>query len=361
MTANSDARLKRLFFWGRPFSPLYSFFMTIRSTLYRKGFLKQFKLEVPVISVGNLVLGGTGKTPLVLHMADLLKQLGYKPAILSRGYKGSATDAINIVSNISEILLDAESAGDEPRLLAEKLPGIPVITGRKRYITGRLAIDSFGADILILDDGFQHLALQRNIDLLLFNGRKGLGNGHVLPGGDLREPLPALNRASAFIVSDINASESGQMAEITSLLKNRYPDKPLFTASYQPENILLRLQNDKYDAISFEKGNTLPLYGFCGIANPDSFEITLRKRGINLIGFKEFPDHHDYSSADIRQLTTDASLSGAAGLITTEKDLVKLHHKFPPENMLIAQPIKLLLPDEFDRYLTEYLKTVIKP
>jgi tetraacyldisaccharide 4'-kinase len=361
MTANTDARLKRLFFLGRPFSPIYSFFMTIRSYFYRKGFLKQFKLEVPVISVGNLVLGGTGKTPLVQHIAEFLKQQGYKPVILSRGYKGSASDAVNIVSTVSEILLDAESAGDEPRLLAEKLPGIPVITGRKRYKTGRFAIDSFGADILILDDGFQHLALQRNIDLLLFNGRKGLGKRHVLPGGDLREPLSALNRASAFIVSGINGSEPGTMAETIRLLKNSYPDKSLFAANYQPEKFLLRLHKGKSDTIPFEEIGTLPLYGFCGIANPDSFEITLGKRGIKLTGFKEFPDHHGYSSADIRQLVNDARLSGAAGLITTEKDLVKLRRRFPPENPLFAQPIRFQLPEEFDLYLANHLKNVINP
>lgn len=358
MTANTDTKLKRLFILGRPFSPLYSLFMHLRSTFYRKGFLKQFKLEVPVISVGNLVLGGTGKTPLVHHIAELLQQQGYKPAILSRGYKGTAADAINIVSSTSDILLEAGESGDEPRLLAEKLPGVPVITGRKRYATARFAIDSFGADILILDDGYQHLALQRNINLLLFNDRKGLGNGHVLPGGDLREPLSALNRASAFVISTINGPEPGSTINITNILTSRYPEKPLFTASYQPENFLLRLHKGRSETIPIEEIRPKPIYGFCGIANPDTFKTTLENSGIKLTGFKNFPDHHKYSSADTRQLLENARLSNAEGLITTEKDLVKLRHMFPAEITLFAQPVRLRLPDEFDLFLINHLKDV---
>jgi tetraacyldisaccharide 4'-kinase len=358
MTANTDTKLKRLFILGRPFSPLYSLLMHLRSIFYQKGFLKQFKFEVPVISVGNLVLGGTGKTPLVYHIAGLLQQQGYKPAILSRGYKGTATDAINIVSTASDILLGADEAGDEPRLLAEKLPGVPVITGRKRYATGRFAIDSFGADILILDDGYQHLALQRNIDLLLFNSQRGLGNGHVLPGGDLREPLSALDRASAFVVSTLNGPVSGSTANITSLLMTRYPEKPLFTASYQPDNFLLQLYKGRSETIPLDEILPKPMYGFCGIANPDTFKTTLENSGIKLSGFKNFPDHHKYSPADTRQLLENARLSNAEGLITTEKDLVKLRHIFPAEITLLALPVRLRLSDDFDLFLTSHLKGV---
>ena len=179
--------------------------MANRSNLYRRGFFKQHKLEVPVISVGNLVLGGTGKTPLVLYIAQFLLKQNKRPAILSRGYKGTASGIINIVSDNNHILLDAASAGDEPRLLAEKLPGTPIIIGRKRSITGRFALDSYDIDHIILDDGFQHLALKRDLDLVLFSAGKLLGNGRVLPGGELREPLSALKRADAFIVTGIHA------------------------------------------------------------------------------------------------------------------------------------------------------------
>ena len=357
MTGKIDKSLKWLFFLGRPFSPLYSFLMTTRSSFYQRGFFKQHRLEVPVISVGNLIMGGTGKTPLVQYIAKLLKQQGRKPAILSRGYKGSASKAINIVSNTSDVLLDAAEAGDEPRLLAEKLPGIPVLTGKKRYITGRFAIDSFGADILILDDGFQHLALQRDLNLILFSALKGLGNGRVLPGGELREPLSALQRASAFIISGTDVPHGSKAKEFISLLGTLFPEKPLFTSTYQPEKNLLRLHDGKNDTISNVAASKIPLYGFCGIAGPESFKITLAEYGMKLTGFKEFADHHNYTPANIRSLIADAKTSGAEGLITTEKDLVKLRRIFPQDVTLLAQPVQLCLNENFDHFLTNYLKT----
>ena len=359
MTGITDSRLKRLFFFGRPLSPLYSFIMTIRSFFYRKGLFKQYKLEVPVISVGNLVFGGTGKTPLVLYIARLLQQQGRRPAILSRGYKGSATDSINVVSTPDTVLLDASEAGDEPRLLAEKLPGIPVITGKKRFLTGRYAIDSFGADILLLDDGFQHMALQRDLDLVLFSARKGLGNGHVLPGGELREPLAGLNRADALIINNVDAHHESKAQELIRILKARFPEIPLFTAGYQPENVLMRIHKGQNDTISPEAAGLIPLYGFCGIAGPESFKTTLEKNGMKLLGFKDFPDHHDYSGTDIRLLLDNARTSGADGLITTEKDLVKLHRIFPQETLLLVQPVQLRPSGNFDNFLANSLTALL--
>ena len=361
MTENTDSRLKRLFFFGRPFSPLYSLLMTIRGSFYRKGLMKQHRLEVPVISVGNLVLGGTGKTPLVQYIARLLQQQGRKPAVLSRGYKGSATDSINVVSTPDTVLLDAVDAGDEPRLLAEKLPGIPVITGKKRFITGRYAIDSFGADTLILDDGFQHIALKRDLDLVLFSARKGLGNGHVLPGGELREPLSELKRAGAIIISNVDAPQDSKVQEFISFMKARFPGKPLFTASYHPEHVLLRIHGDKKETITRTAAGMIPLYGFCGIAGPESFKITLEKNGLKIIGFQDFPDHHDYSAADIRSLLDNARSAGADGLITTEKDWVKLRRLFPQEMPLLVQPVQLRLSEDFDRFLTSNLAALLNP
>ena len=361
MAGKTENILKSLFFFGRPLSPLYSFIMTTRGSFYRKGLMKQHRLKVPVVSVGNLVLGGTGKTPLVQYIARLLQQQGGKPAVLSRGYKGSATGSINVVSNPDAILLEASEAGDEPRLLAEKLPGIPVITGKKRFLTGRFAIDSFGADILILDDGFQHLALQRDLDLVLFNASKGLGNGHVLPGGELRESLSGLKRADAFIISNVDTPQKDNVPEFISFLKARFPEIPLFTSSYQPENVLLRIDNAKNATISHEVAGKIPLYGFCGIAVPASFKMTLEKNGMKLKGFQNFPDHHDYSTSDIRSLLDDARTSGAEGLITTEKDWVKLRSLFPQEMPLLVQPVQLCFSENFNRFLMGHLATFPNP
>jgi len=363
MTAKPHTRLKHLFFWGRPLSPFYSCLMATRSRLYQKGLFKQHKLNVPVISVGNLVLGGTGKTPLVHYIAKLLQHHNRKPAILSRGYKGSATAAINVVSNTTDILLDAAEAGDEPLLLAEKLPGVPVITGKKRFTTGCFAIDSLGADSLILDDGFQHMALKRDLDLVLFTVQNLLGNGRVLPGGDLREPLSALKRADAFIISGINDSESMSRnpEEFISLLKSMYPDKPVFTAIYQPEKTLIRIDKRKDGTISQFDAGKIPLYGFCGIARPESFKKTLEFTGMKLTGFHAYEDHHSYSADNIQSLIHNAKNSGAHGLVTTEKDLVKLRNIFPPEFPLLVLPVKLQLGEDFDRFLINHIAKVKNP
>jgi tetraacyldisaccharide 4'-kinase len=361
MTAKTDTGLERLFSLGRPFSPLYSFLMASRSNLYLKGIFKQHKLEFPVISVGNLLLGGTGKTPLVHYIAKLLQQHSRKPAILSRGYKGSATGAINVVSDGTDILLDATEAGDEPRLLAEKLSGIPVITGKKRFTTGRFAIDTFGADTLILDDGFQHMALKRNLDLVLFSAQRRLGNGRVIPGGELREPLSALKRADAFVIIGISEPLGSNVKEFLSLLANLYPDKPIFTGTYQSEKTLIKIYNGKNNTISQADACKIPLYAFCGIARPESFRKTLEITGIKLMGFQAYGDHHAYSADDIQLLLHNAKNTGAEGLITTEKDLVKLRHIFPPGFPLLILPVQLLLGKKFDRFIIDYITNVLNP
>ncbi len=353
--------MERFFFWGRPLSPLYGFMMTCRSNLYRMGIFKQHSLEVPVISVGNLVMGGTGKTPLVSYIARLLQQHGRKPAILSRGYKGSATGAINVVSNSSTILLDAAAAGDEPRLLAEKLPGVPVITGKKRFTAGRFAIDSQGADTLILDDGFQHISLKRDLDLVLFTTRKSAGSGRVLPGGELREPLSALKRADAFIFIGMDELQDINGHGFAGHLRKLYPEKPLFTGTYQPEAVLTRMHAGKNDTISQAEARKMLLYGFCGIARPESFRKTLESTGIKLSGFDAFADHQTYAADNIRILLHSAKSSGAAGLVTTEKDLVKLRHIFPPEYPLLALPVQLRLDENFDRFLVSRLAKFLNP
>ena len=358
MTGKTDTRLERLFFFGRPFAPLYGFLMAYRSNLYHRGICKQHKLEVPVISVGNLLLGGTGKTPLVHYIANLLQRHHKKPAILSRGYKGSATAAINVVSDSTDILLNATEAGDEPCLLAEKLPGIPVITGKKRFTTGRFAIDSLGVDTLILDDGFQHLALKRDLDLVLFSTRKLLGNGRVLPGGDLREPLSSLKRAHAFIISGTDASEDGKVNEFISFLGSLYPEKPIFTCTYEPEKMLVRISNGKNDTISPADACKVALYGFCGIAGPESFKKTLEITGIKLTGFQTFADHHVYSAENIQSLLHKAKKSGADGLITTEKDLVKLRNIYPFGFPLLALPVQLRFDENFDRFLVNHIAQI---
>ena len=197
-------KLRVLFFFGRPFGPLYGLVMRFREKLYSFGFLQQKSFSVPVISIGNLVLGGTGKTPTVCYLAKFLVQQGYHPAIISRGYGGNAKLKVNVVSDGQTIFLSPDLAGDEPFMLAEALPGVPVLTGKRRIAPCLCAIKDYNADVLILDDGFQHLAVKRNVDIVLFDGTGLVGNTRIFPGGPLREGLSALNRCNALMITGIN-------------------------------------------------------------------------------------------------------------------------------------------------------------
>ncbi|MBW6519842.1 MAG: tetraacyldisaccharide 4'-kinase [Desulfoarculaceae bacterium] len=321
----SDSK-RNLYFLGRPFSPLYSAAMKLRSFLYSQKVFRQYKMEVPVISVGNLTMGGTGKTPIVSYLATFLQSQGYRPAIISRGYGGAVDNKVNVVSDGKELYLDAGQAGDEPRLLAETLPGVPVLTGIVRALPCNYAIDTLGCDILLLDDGFQHLAVDRNINLVLFSAESLAGNSRVFPGGDLREPVSALMRGDAFLLTGTTAGNKERANRFAALLQSRWPHKPVFFSSYTAA----AAKNEKEDKTLPLTALPTPLFGFCGIARPEAFRQSLIEQGISLGGFTGLRDHQPYTPRLLRQLQKEALASGAKGIITTAKDMVKLKdHTFP--------------------------------
>ncbi|MDR2549362.1 MAG: tetraacyldisaccharide 4'-kinase [Desulfobulbus sp.] len=313
-----------LFFtFGRPFSPLYSLAMRLRESLYRRGTLPSYRFEVPVVSVGNLTMGGTGKTPMVQYLARLLQEHGFRPAIVSRGYGGAARGKVNLVSDGSNLLLDAHAAGDEPRLLAETLPGVPVLTGIVRRLPARRALE-LGADVLLLDDGFQHLPIVRDIDLVLFNTDRLAGNSRVFPGGDLREPVAALRRATGFVMTGVHEANRERAERFADLLRSKFPDIPVAFAGLQLEGLVEIAPSGMIvpaEAAPFEK---TPCFGFCGIAHPELFRQTLIAQGFSLAGFLALADHQRYSEAQLDRLLGQARKSGAQWLLATEKDLVKL-------------------------------------
>ena len=318
--------MNRNFYYGlgRPFSPLYSLIMRVRERWYTKGIFRSTSFEVPVISIGNLTMGGTGKTPMVKYLASLLQEQGFQPAIISRGYGGATRERVNVVSNGQELLLDAAYVGDEPRMLAESLPGVFVLTGVIRKLPAARAVE-MGADILLLDDGFQHLAIRRDLDLVLFNADFLAGNSRVFPGGDLREPVKALLRCHGFImtgVNDVNMERAGKFAE---LLQDKFGGRPVFASRYRVAGMVLQGEGGQRVQAELDDLEKQRCYGFCGIARPESFRQTLKESGIEPVEFQALPDHHSYRPKDVRQLLKRAKKKGVDCLLCTEKDMVKLH------------------------------------
>jgi tetraacyldisaccharide 4'-kinase len=199
----------------------YRLAVGVRNFLYDNGLLRSNKLSCPVISIGNLTAGGTGKTPLTILLGRMLKEKGFRPAILSRGYGRQGVKSIGVVSNGSSILMDHREAGDEPFLMSQLLPQVPVIVGASRFLAGKKAIEELGADILILDDGFQHRGLYRDIDIVLLGSSRPLGNGRLLPGGSLRESPQALRRADIIVMTGSSRKADSRLPDrLHSLLKH---------------------------------------------------------------------------------------------------------------------------------------------
>jgi tetraacyldisaccharide 4'-kinase len=287
--------------------------IALRNRFYDLGLIHQAKLPCPVISVGNLTVGGTGKTPTVIFIANLLKERGYRPAVLSRGYGGNAKASVNIVSNGNRVLLGWRDAGDEPVLIARALPGVPVLTGSRRFLTGRTAIARFATDVLILDDAFQHRALFRNLDIVLVDAARPFGNGFILPRGPLREMPEALRRAHLLI-------RTGAEEDPTEPLK-RASGLQSFRGIHRPTG-LVEAGTGRVFPLAVLKGRRL--CAFAGIGRPEAFRRSLTGLGAEIASFRAFPDHHPFSHADINILRRLAAENGTGRIVTTEKDAVRL-------------------------------------
>ncbi len=345
--------LDLLFFLGRPFSPIYSFVMKSREKLYTSGFFRQHIFPVPIISIGNLVLGGTGKTPTVQHVARLLLNHGYHPAIISRGHGGKARDAVNIVSDGQNIFLSAQLAGDEPSMLAQSLPGVPVLTGSRRIFPCAEAIARFSSDILILDDGFQHLSVKRDIDLVLFDATELAGNSRVFPGGPLREPTFSLKRCDAFLLTGRTFANQERAEKFSDLLQQKFAGRPVFMSAVNSAR-LLGPDGNVCDDTSFNN-----FFGFCGIANPSRFEKSINDLGIRLKAFFPLKDHTSYNRHLIANLCKKAIELGATRLVTTEKDFVKLRD-YELQLPLYVLQIQHKVEQAFDQFVLNALRKMEK-
>ena len=291
---------------------LYAAAASARRAHYQ-GRGRQRRLERPVISVGNLRVGGTGKTPTVAHIARLLLEMGERPAILSRGYaRASAPDGVVVVSNGRRLCADLDRSGDEPLMLARAVEGARVLVSPDRYLAGRLAEVHLDATVHVLDDGFQHLALARGTDLLIVSA-DDLADARTLPAGRLREPLAAASAAHAVLVP---SGTDEQVRTVAASLGAQTAFRLVRTAG-EPR----RLDLVGASAAVRATGSVLAV---AGIARPDRFFGDVRAAGWDVKRTVSFPDHHRYSRADAAGLAEAARSAGARAILTTEKDLVRL-------------------------------------
>ncbi|MFQ6615604.1 MAG: tetraacyldisaccharide 4'-kinase [Fidelibacterota bacterium] len=302
-----------LFYWAMIFW---------RNLFYAVGFFVSRRLPVPVISVGNLSVGGTGKTPAVIYLARRLTEKGYKVAVVSRGYKREGTGTV-VVSDGEKIQASERTAGDEPYLTARQLPGTPVIVDEIRYRGGMVAVGRFKPDVVILDDAFQHRALERDVDLVLLNSKDSPEDYKLLPYGRLREPWIHLRRADIIFWTKSNLlSCDGRRGPDPSLLGRAAQwGVPTFTSTSQP-NRLLDAKTEK--AVSISRIRDTKVFAFCGIADPDSFRQIIQKCGGQIVGFDIFEDHHHYSRTEVENLAAKGESLGAELAVTTEKDVFKV-------------------------------------
>ena len=297
---------------------------------------RQKRLPRKVVSIGNLTLGGTGKTPAAIALAREAGKRGLRPSILTRGYRGKS-GAPCFVTEGEGALLDALMAGDEAVLMSEKLRGVPIVKGKNRYEAGMFALtrlpSALRPDLFILDDGFQHWGLWRDRDVLLVDGSRPFGNRRMLPLGQLREPIAAMSRADIIVITKIDSPAGERGAGLEGLIKEierNNTKASLFFAGHRPSNYIT-VGRDTFP-LDWAKGKRY--FGFCGIGNHRSFRETLISAGVELTGFRAFRDHHKYSGADVKSLIAKMKKASADWLVTTEKDIMRLKGFELPQNLV---------------------------
>jgi tetraacyldisaccharide 4'-kinase len=304
-----------------PVSGLYYIVVKIRNALYDVGFLPQRKLQGTVISVGNLTLGGSGKTPLVEYIARLMQNQGLKVALLSRGYARKKRIPLVIVSDGKNISVGVEIAGDEPLQLARNLSGAAIVVDKNRYQAGLKAQEKYGVDLFILDDGYQHRKLARDVNILLVDGKNLFNTGLLFPAGKLREPVSSIKRADAVVLSE-PLSESNEKIIKKKIVRYK-ADLPLFHCYRYPIGFYT-VKGDKPLQDGFFRSRNI--FSLAAIAQPAAFEEDLRNMGFNLAKTHRFSDHHYYTRDEIETIAKSAKKTDIEAIITTQKDAVRLAH-----------------------------------
>ncbi len=306
-----------------PAAVAYGAGLALRRLGYASGIFRRRSLPCRVVGVGNLTVGGTGKTPLVELLARALAARKQRVVVLSRGYGRRAGGAVAAVTDGGRWLLTAREAGDEPALLARRLadvPGsVPVVVGRDRFRAGLWAVERFRPDVLLLDDGFQHWRLRKDVEVVCLDARAPWGSGGLLPRGSLREPAAALGRADLLVLTHGDAA--GDLERLRAELRVWAPTAPIAVGAYEPDGVMELGSGAVYPLEALRGTSVL---AFAGIAVPENFAGTLRGLGIGPRDLVAFPDHHPYGAGDLAGLEARAREVGATALVTTEKDAVRL-------------------------------------
>ncbi|HEX9007574.1 MAG TPA: tetraacyldisaccharide 4'-kinase [Bacteroidota bacterium] len=298
-----------------PFSWLYGAAVQVRNRLYDTGMLKTSRAGVPVVSVGNLTAGGTGKTPLAGEIIGRLHRRGLTVGLISRGYRRD-TRGVRIVADRAGLKADASAGGDEPVMLARRHPGTVIVVAARRREAASIAVRQLGAEVLVMDDGFQHRALARDLNILIIDGRRDLRHVPLLPAGLRREPLSSLRRADLLVVSKVSSTAAAAAA---AACVARWYQGPV--AGFSLEAVELR---DVMTGLADGCPAGTPALVFSGIAGNADVAASAASLGLSVAGTVRFEDHHPFEAADVRLLSAEARRTGARVLITTEKDAARL-------------------------------------
>jgi len=303
-------------------APVYCAGLELYLLPYHLGIRKRRRLPCPVLVIGNLTTGGTGKTPMTQALCRLLRAAGKRVVVLSRGYGGRNEYGCAVVSDGEHLLLTAQESGDEAFLLASTLPGIPVVVGKDRRVTGALACERFQPDVIVLDDGMQFWQLHRDLDIVLLNACEPFDNGWTFPRGLLREPPSHLRRAGIVVLTNAQRAGVAQVETVQHRVAKLAPGVPIFTADLTPTG-LRDLAGKMNCPLSWLEGRRVAALSALG--NPSAFEAMLETLGASLIARYRFRDHKQISKDELAQACHEAKDAEAEVVITTEKDAVKLN------------------------------------
>lgn len=335
-------------------SGIYGLAVRLRAWLYKTGLKRRFPLGCQVISVGNVTVGGTGKTPVVEILAKTLRDEGRAVAIISRGYRkkekpffqrllGGDVQSTRVVSDGERVLLGSDLSGDEPFMLASNLPGVVVLVNKNRVKAGRYAIRHFGCDILILDDGFQYMKLKHSHEIVLVDSTNPFGNGRMLPRGILREPAGNISRANFIFITKSDGGEDALRAR----LRRMNPDAEIALCRHRP-----KYYKNAYTAeiLPLEKIAGMKVTTLAGIAAPMGFENSISKMGGRIVSRERYPDHYRYKTQDVIDVINAADELGAEAILTTEKDAVRLPRLERPKVPIYYMRMEIEIVEGFDNF-----------